>query len=231
VNRRDESSIFGIQNQEDSPKIIEPAWDIPKWFKDLGDEKLSKLKAYQQELFRFNERLNLISPNTKQYADRTHFADSILAGKMILSATDSATIHDIGSGNGFPGLVMAILDPERNFMLIDKDERKIEFLKIMIGRLALKNCEAKKAKLEELPAGSIECAVSRAFAPLGRALLAARKAFKSKGQYFHIKGESWATEVMDIPAQACTYWSNDLLGEYKIPDTRKSNFVVVTRRE
>lgn len=230
MNRRNESMLFGF-SEDEKLEVIEPTWRIPQWFSALGEEKLNKLKIYQEELFRFNEKLNLISPNTKVNADSVHFADSILAAEKIIAATQFSKIHDIGSGNGFPGLVMAILYPEKHFVLIDKDERKIEFLKIMTGRLSLSNVEAKCMKVEDIPEASIECAVSRAFAPLGNAVVVTRKPFKQGGEYYHLKGDSWATEVMDIPVQACSFWSNDLVGEYKLPDGSKSGFVVLTKRE
>lgn len=205
-------------------------WRIREWFPHLSDEVVGRLRAFHYELIHFNGRMNLISPRTEMFADQIHFADCILGGEAILAATKMTTIHDIGSGNGLPGLLMAVLAPDRQFHLVDKDARKIEFLKHCSARLGLKNAQAYQTRLEDIPAESIQCAVSRGFASISKSLLSSRKAFAVNGEYYHFKGDAWVREVAEIPTQICTYWAPTLLKEYSLPDNGPKLAVVLTRK-
>jgi len=192
-------------------------WRIPQWFPDLPQEAQANFKKYHEELIRFNKTVNLIGVKTIPVADALHFADSILAWRIIKKDLKASEVYDFGSGNGFPGLVMAILAPEVKFHLVDVDQRKAEFLKHMISQLGLKNADVLIRQIETLPDHSIQAATCRGFAPLAKAIIAGRKLFPKDASFYHLKGEEWATEIADIPAQVCSYWQPELLGEYRLP--------------
>jgi 16S rRNA (guanine527-N7)-methyltransferase len=198
-------------------EAISIQWRIPQWFPDLPEEIQIQFKKYHDELIRFNKTVNLIGVKTIPVADALHFADSILAWRIIKKDLTAAEIYDLGSGNGFPGLVMAILAPEIKFHLVDVDQRKAEFLKHMISHLDLQNVDVMIRQIETLPDHSIQAAVSRGYAPLAKAVIATRRLFPKEGAFYHLKGEEWATEISDIPAQVCSYWQPSLLGEYRLP--------------
>ncbi|HEX4925919.1 MAG TPA: RsmG family class I SAM-dependent methyltransferase, partial [Bdellovibrionales bacterium] len=82
-----------------------PQFRIPGWFPDLKPETQNLLSGYFRELLRFNKTINLVSPRSLPDADRLHFADSILGGQIVLNDNTAEVIHDLGSGNGFPGMV------------------------------------------------------------------------------------------------------------------------------
>jgi 16S rRNA (guanine527-N7)-methyltransferase len=198
-------------------EAISIQWRIPQWFPDLPQEILTQFKEYHSELIRFNKSVNLIGVKTIPVADALHFADAILAWRIIKKDLKFPEIYDFGSGNGFPGLVMAILAPETKFHLVEVDQRKAEFLKHMTTHLNLKNVNILIRQIETLPDQSIQAAVARGFAPLARAIIVGRKLFPKDGVFYHLKGEEWATEIADIPAQVCSYWQPSLLGEYRLP--------------
>lgn len=215
----------------DSDQVLDGRmWRIREWFPKLSDEVSGKLKAFHYELIHFNGRINLISPRTERFADLIHFADSIMAAEVILAHTNKPEIYDIGSGNGIPGLVMAVLAPERKFVLIDKDARKIEFLKHCIARLSLKNASALQTRFEDIPDGAVTCAVSRGFASLSKALISARKACGLGTDYYHFKADSWVREVAEIPTQVCSLWSPELIKEYTLPDNGPKLAIVLTKK-
>ena len=205
-------------------------WRISKWFPELSKGVLEKLYIYSIELINFNERLNLISPKTERDADQLHFADSIIGGKMILEASDQKEFYCFGSGNGFPGLVMACLAPEKTFHLVDGDSRKVNFLKYVINRMGLKNCTAHQKRIEDLDFGSVRCIVSRALGNISKCLLRSYKSCVNGGEYYHFKGSSWVQEVSEIPTQICALWEPSLLGEYKLPESDYSFAIVLTKR-
>lgn len=192
-------------------------WRLNDWFKDLSADQQAAFKKYNDELTKANKSMELVSPKTLPFADAIHFADSILASQMILKSANATTVYDLGSGNGFPGIVMAILAPKIQMILVEKDERKCEFLQHVVSTLGLKNVQIKKAAIESLPEGSVEVAIVRGLSSIGKLLILARKSFKKGGRLYHLKSEEWAVEVSEIPTQICSHWSPSLLGEYKLP--------------
>ncbi len=192
-------------------------WRLDQWFPDLSPDLRAKFKKYHEELLKFNKTLNLIGVKTIPMADAIHFADSILATQLLKKEIKEPEIYDFGSGNGFPGIVMAMMMPEKKIHLVELDARKAEFLKHMLVQLELKNADVLIRNVEALPNGSVRCAVSRDFGPLSKSMLMTRKVFVVGGVYYHLKGEEWATEIAGIPTQLCSFWQPGLLGEYKLP--------------
>jgi 16S rRNA (guanine527-N7)-methyltransferase len=202
-------------------------WRIPELFADLAPETLLKLKGFHDELIKFNKTINLISANTIMDADIIHFADCILSIQAILKSGDYPNVHDIGSGNGFPGLIWAILAPKSQITMIDRDSRKVEFVKHVTSQLKLSNARADIMKVEDLPDNSVSCAISRGFATISKSILAVRKSVKLGGSYFHMKGERWGGEVADIPSQLCSIWEPALFYEYDLPSISKKQHMVL----
>jgi len=205
-------------------------WRIPSIVSDLSPETLGKLESFYHEILRFNGRLNLITKRTEIDADISHILDCIVGGRIVLNGCSSSAVFDICSGNGLPGIVMALLDPKRKIFLIDPDERKTEFLKLAIGRLELTNTQVILGRAEDLEPNSVECGVSRGTTPITKSLLVARKAFKIGGEYFHFKTSSWVREVAQIPSQICSIWGPRLVQEYELPIVVSRMAIVGTKR-
>ena len=206
-------------------------WRLKTWFPDLDEKTHGQLKTYFVELQKFNKVLNLISAKTLVHADAIHFADSVLAARIVRNKINKIKyLYDLGSGNGFPGMIYGILYPDQKVILIDSDERKCEFLKHVADTLGLLNVVVQNKKIEMLPAGTIEQAICRGFAPLPKALLTLRKIVKKGGVVFHLKSEEWALEVSQIPTQLCSMWQPALELEYKLPIGDIKMFVVRTSK-
>ncbi|MCM2281602.1 MAG: class I SAM-dependent methyltransferase [Bdellovibrionaceae bacterium] len=233
----------GLKSNPKSSKIVTPAAPDPaverkalferfkKIIPEISDNAANQLTVYHSELVRFNKAVNLVSPATIPSAENVHFADSALASRLIVKAIDkTAPLYDVGSGNGFPGLVFAVLYPDVKVVLIERDKRKAEFIKHIASVLSLKNATVEPISVEDLPAGSVRNMVSRGFAPLHKALLVCRRQVLRGGRYFHLKGDAWATELANVPSQLFTFWSPSLLGQYKLPGTTADLAVVMTEK-
>lgn len=209
-------------------KVVEPLvihWRIDAWFPDLGP-KAKVLKRYHEELLSVNKSINLIGPNSISNADLIHFADSILASRAIHKSSAGHEIFDIGSGNGFPGLVYSVLFPDVKVHLVDNDPRKAEFLRNMIRVLDLKNTDVIEKAFEALPAESMKYAMSRGLAAIPKALLLARKPLKVNGVFYSVKGTEWPLEIAEMPTQLCSFWNSGLISEYSLPVGDLKFFVV-----
>lgn len=215
-------------NMGEAPIVVN--WRISQWFPDIAAQQQDLLRKFHEELLKFSKSVNLISVKTIPNADVIHFADSILACQAIARTNTIDEIYDFGSGNGFPGIVMAILYPQTKVHLVELDQRKAEFLKHCIAELGLKNADVFIRDVQMLPDKSIKYAISRGFAPLAKAILNTRRQFPKGGKYFHLKGEEWANEVGAIPSQLCSYWLPSLVAEYKLPVGEVTFAVVKTEK-
>lgn len=215
----------------DNAKTHDIFWRIKQWFPNLSTTSYDNLKKYHDELIKFNKNLNLISPKTVAVADNVHFADSILSFNIVKEkVNENEYLYDIGSGNGFPGLIYAILSPSQKMILVDSDERKCEFLKHIIASCKLNNAAVLNKKIESVGENIISQAVCRGYAPLPFALLTLRKLTSLNGKIFHLKSDEWSIEVSKIPTQLCSVWQPSLLGEYKLPASDAKMSVVCTEK-
>ncbi len=211
--------------------ISAPSWRLNEWFPGLDVNAQEKLKLYFNELQKFNKVINLVSQKSLLSSDSIHFADSVVASQIVREkANKNNMLYDLGSGNGFPGLVYAILFSDQRLTLIDSDERKCEFLKHIVETLGLTNVSVLNKKIEELSEASIAQAICRGFAPLPRALLMLRKIVGRGGVIYHLKSEEWAIEVSQIPTQLCSMWQPALVKQYALPVPGAKLFVVSTTR-
>ena len=195
------------------------SWRIEEWFPDLSPDVKSKLKSFHEALLVGSKNYSsLISIKTLPVADVLHFADSILASRIILQHHEGLkSLHDFGTGAGFPGMVFAILNPAISVTLVDYDVKKVEFLKEVASSLKLSNVIVEGKTVESLPEGSVQAAVVRGFSNISKTVLSARKCVVKGGALYHLKGEEWGIELAEIPSQLCSIWSPSLVGEYRLP--------------
>lgn len=114
----------------------------------LKREIAESLFVYYEELFIWNERINLISRAERVCFVERHLVDSLSALKLHIER-DSA-ILDIGSGNGLPGIPLAVALPEVRIELLESREKRCAFLQHIISRLELTNAAVYCGRFEEL---------------------------------------------------------------------------------
>ena len=205
-------------NSSENGTTSPASWRIDSWFPDLSASEQEVFKKLDAMLKKFSKSINLVSSKSLLNSDAHHFADCIMASRIIVA--DQPRIHEIfdfGSGNGFPGLVFSILNPKTKVILVDSDQRKCEYLKACTLELNLKNVSLIASTVESLPLNSVQFAMSRGLANISRSILLARKCMVKGGMYYHLKGEQWGLEVSQIPTQLCSIWSPALVKEYKLP--------------
>lgn len=200
---------------------------LKEWASNLTDVQIDRCEIYIRELLHFNKTLNLISSNTVARVDAVHILDVIRAWALIESRIPTGSlVYDFGTGNGLPGLLMAALAPDREFKLLDRDQRKLEFCKHVIAELKLTNVSVRNLDVTELPGGSVKFAVSRGFASVMKSLVMMKSIFAPGGRFFMMKGESWAVELSELPPAVFGAWKTEMVGQYSIPDS-PAQFVVL----
>ncbi len=202
-------------------------WRLGTWFNDLDKGILDSLKKLHEELQKGNRVLGLVSPKTMPFADALHFADCVIASKIIMSDVPGIDeLYDLGSGAGFPGLVSAIMFPKVRHVLVESDDKKCEYLRQCIKAAGLTNAKIVQSSVESLEANSVKYAVCRGLFNISKAILMTRRCVPKGGTLFHLKGESWSAEVGEIPTQLCSVWAPALVKEYRLP-IGESRFAVV----
>ena len=135
---------------------------------EITDIQLEQLNKYFELLVEYNKVMNLTGITEKEQVYLKHFYDSLTLIKVI-DPTKEETLCDVGTGAGFPGLVIKILFSNLKVTLVDSLNKRIEFLKKVIQELNLKDIEAIHARAEEfsqLNREKFDIVTSRAVAPL-----------------------------------------------------------------
>jgi len=163
---------------------------------DVSRETAERLAEYANLLRIWNPKINLVSRQTLNDLETRHFADS--AQLLALSTTDATTWADLGSGGGFPGLVVAILAaelrPALRITLVESDQRKAVFLRTVAQRTGI-YVTALADRIESVPPLGTEVLSARALAPLSTLLDHASRHLRPGGTALFPKGANWRAEV------------------------------------
>ena len=148
-------------------------------------------------LERWNRKVNLTAVRDRDAMVTVHILDS-LAARPLLHGT---TVLDIGTGAGFPGLPLAIVEPDRRFVLLDSINKKIQFVQHAAAVLGLANVEAVKARAEDYAPGyRFDTVIARAVASLPQLLELAGHHVGEGGVFIALKGRYPSEELRQIPA-------------------------------
>lgn len=172
----------------------------------VSRETLGRVHAYLEVLDAWRERINLIGPGEGRHLWRRHVLDSLqLIGQI---PADATKIVDVGSGAGFPGLIIACAMAERpgvNVTLVEKSVRKCEFLEAAIAEVGLP-ARVLNVRIEEAPREKFDLMTARALAPLPRLLGYGYAWLKPSGNAVLMKGKDAAAEL----AEARKDWTFDV---------------------
>ncbi len=134
----------------------------------VSRETISSLKKYEEILIEANKKMNLIGKSTINHIWNRHFLDSFQAIDFI--DKNDKTLIDLGSGAGFPGLVLAIAAKDRkiglNVSLLEKSKKKIKFLKKLIKEFKLNTQVINENVFEQNKTLKSDLIIARAFKPL-----------------------------------------------------------------
>jgi len=148
-----------------------------------------------------NGRQNLVSRASLDRAWQRHIADSAQLLRFVARQPARPWL-DLGSGAGFPGLVVAVMRPAWSVRLVESRRKRIDWLEHVATELGLANCQVEGERLQNLasfPAGVIS---ARAFAPLPETLALAARFSTSATTWLLPKGRSAAQELEQLPREA-----------------------------
>ncbi len=156
----------------------------------LTEQQLEKLSKYYKILITENKKINLTGITVRKEVYLKHFYDSLTAAPLI--DNKNVKLCDIGTGAGFPGVVLKIAYPELDVTLVDSLEKRTKFLEYLIKELELENIKVVTARIEEYSKEHKEeydIVTSRAVASLPVILEMAAQLVKVKGYFILLKAK------------------------------------------
>ncbi len=173
---------------------------------DLRDEQVERLLDYVALLAKWNAVYNLTAIRDPRQMLVQHILDS-LSIVPHLAAREGASVLDVGSGGGLPGIVLAIAFPERAITLNDIVQKKTAFQAQAKAELRLANLSVVTGRVENLHpgievSGKFDAIVSRAFAELADFVTLSRHLVSERGSIWAMKGVRPDEEISRLPADA-----------------------------
>ena len=126
---------------------------------NLTETQFSQADKYINQILKWNRTRNLVSRNLKKNDLAEHFLDCAVLQKHLLPGS----VIDLGSGSGFPGICLGIIDPNRELTLLDSNRKKTSFLIHIKNELGLNQVSVKNARAEEIKQIDETNIVCRAF--------------------------------------------------------------------
>jgi len=193
----------------------------------LPEGTAEKLGTLIDELERWNRKVNLTAIRDRDEMITSHLLDSLVAGPLL----EGESILDVGTGPGFPGLPLAIVQPERHFTLLDSNNKKIMFAQHAAGLLGLDNVSAVKARGEDYaPGHGFDTVIARALAALPRLVEIAGHHVREDGVFVALKGR-YPDEELEQLDEVEIPWSHAVT-ELDVPGLDKgSRHAVLLRRQ
>ena len=165
-------------------------------------EGMARIRAFAALVLEENQRQNLFAKATEAHIWQRHIADSAQLTQNVSRETFGANASgpwlDLGSGPGFPGLVIAALFPNMPVVLVESRARRAEFLERCVTALGLTKCRVEGQRLERIAPFAARAISARAFAPLPKLLALSAPFSTSATRYVLPKGRSAAQELEDL---------------------------------
>ncbi|MDF7810108.1 16S rRNA (guanine(527)-N(7))-methyltransferase RsmG [Hymenobacter sp. YC55] len=203
---------------------------INRYFPHLTDHQRQLFQQLDTEFRSWNERLNLVARTDVNNLAERHFLHSLGIAKVV-EFSAGASVLDVGTGGGLPGLPLAILFPEVKFHLVDSIGKKIHAVQEMARDLGLTNVTAEQIRAEQLRT-KYDYIVSRAVARLATFHTWIAFRYKPSGNatngLYYLKGGDLTEEIEESGLKAKIHDLKDFYEE-EFFETKKVVFVPVTQ--
>lgn len=182
-----------------------------------------RLLGLLDELARWNRTYNLTAISDRREMVTHHLLDSLAVWPLL----HGQRVIDVGTGAGFPGLPLAIVDPQRHYTLLDSNGKKVRFVAHVARSFGLGNVEPVHARAENWrPAAPFDTVVARAFAPLPELLARVAGLCGPSTRVLAMKGRRDADERTQLPVGWCLEADRELA----VPGLAAQRHVLVLRQ-
>ena len=189
---------------------------IEKYFPEISKEQHNKLEQLAENYSYWNEKINVISRKDLVNFYERHVLHSLAIHKVV-SFKQGSSIVDIGTGGGFPGLPLAILCPESQFVLLDSIGKKLKVINEISKNLELNNISTVHSRAEQYST-PFDYIISRAVTRLPEFVKITKHLFKknkgaSNNGIYYLKGGDFTSEIKELNKKVHIYNLNELFSE------------------
>ncbi len=197
---------------------------IAKTSLQVSMKQVQLLIQYVELLNKWNKAYNLTSVRDPQDMLVKHIMDSLMVGE----ALQGKSFIDVGTGPGLPGIPLAILYPERNFVLLDSLGKRITFLRQVVFQLKLTNVQPIKSRVEEYQdKAPFDGVLSRAFSSLNDMVSwCSHLITEEHGQFLALKGQYPTDELANLPENISLVSSHEI----KVPELVGERHVLILKK-
>ncbi len=192
---------------------------------EVTEEKLAKLNKFYKLLVEWNSKINLTRIIEEQDVYLKHFYDSLTITKVI-DLNKVETLCDVGTGAGFPGIVLKIFYPNLKVTLIDSLEKRIKYLNDVIEKLNLENIKAIHSRGEAYQ-GSFDIVTSRAVANIEKLVTYTMHLVKKNGKFIAMKGNIDKELTPEIEKKLSKKYQIVTIKKFLLPKENSNRSLVV----
>ncbi len=182
------------------------------------------METHAQHLLQWNKKINLTAIIDPLMVAEKHFIDSIAASLYMDTET---SLIDLGSGGGFPGIPLKIMNPNLKVVMVDASRKKVNFLKHVIRTLNLNQIDAIHSRVEDLHEntmynGQFDCVISRAFTELSGFVNLAKPFLSPAGKIYAMKGKHAKNEITSTIKKSFNLDAH----QYKLPYEKSDRYII-----
>lgn len=192
---------------------------------EVSEQQREQLVGYVELLNKWNKAYNLTSVRDPMDMLVKHILDSIVVSPSL----EGNRFIDVGTGPGLPGIPLAIMNPEKEFVLLDSLGKRIRFIKQVIHELKITNVTPVQSRVEEYEAGNgFDAVLSRAFASMVDMVTWCRHLPKQdNGLFLALKGHVAQDEIDQLPA----WCSVNCVKSLEVPELEGERHLVILSRK
>lgn len=196
---------------------------------DLTEEKLEKLNKFYNLLIEWNKKINLTRIEEEEEVYLKHFYDSLTIAKAVY-LSEIKTLCDIGTGAGFPGIVLKIFYPNLKITLIDSLKKRVNYLNEIIKDLGIDNIEAIHVRGEDYK-GQYDVVTSRAVANIEKLLGYTMHLVSPTGIFIAMKGDIEKELTPDVKKKIEKKYKIEKIEKFLLPKENSNRSLVVIKNK
>lgn len=196
---------------------------------DLTEEKLEQLNKFYNLLIEWNKKINLTRIEKEDEVYLKHFYDSLTIAKVV-NLSEKNTLCDIGTGAGFPGIVLKIVYPNLKITLIDSLQKRVNYLNEIIKDLGLDNIEAIHVRGEDYK-GQYDVVTSRAVANIEKLLGYTMHLVSPTGIFVAMKGDIEKELTPDVKKKIEKKYKIEKIEKFLLPKENSNRSLIVIKNK
>ena len=196
---------------------------------EIDEKQLNQLEKFYKLLIEWNEKINLTRIIEKDEVYLKHFYDSLTIYKVV-NLYNVDTLCDVGTGAGFPGIVLKIVFPNLKITLIDSLQKRVNYLNTIIKELNLDNIEAIHSRGEEFK-GKYDVVTSRAVANIEKLVGYTMHLVDKKGIFVAMKGNIDDELTSDVRKKIEKKYIIEKIEKFELPIEKSNRSLVVLKNK